>query len=94
MVQRLRIATAVPALATALSEHFLLRIEGRTHPELLLPIELFRNLLSGLRGKAEGVAVLREAWSPLIARLNLPADLLGELVVVSDLSSVPPSSTP
>jgi hypothetical protein len=69
--------------ATGGNRRFLLRIEGRTHPELLLPIELFRNLLSGLRGRPEGVAILREAYAPIVARLRLPPNLLRELVVIA-----------
>lgn len=87
MLERLRITpfTASPPDGSRHpAETFRFRIEGRTHPELLLPFELFRNLLAGLRSNAEGAAILREAYAPIIARLNLPPDLLQQLVDLAD----------
>src|SRR5215208_2550549 len=65
------------------SQGFILRIEGRHHPELLLPTELLRNLLSGLRGRPEGLAILRQAYAPVITRLDLSARFLDELLAMS-----------
>jgi hypothetical protein len=75
-VERLRIAPTS-------SQRFILCIEGRYHPELLLPTELLRNLLSGLRGRPEGLAILRQAYAPVVTRLNLSDHLLDELLAMS-----------
>ena len=63
---------------------FALRLEGRKNPELLLPMELFRNLLSGLQADPMARTVLREAYAPVTTRLNLPNGLLDQLLVIAD----------
>ena len=59
-----------------------IRIEGRGNPELLLPIELFRNLLSGL-ADPRGREVLREAYAPVATKLGLGDDFIDELAVIA-----------
>ena len=88
LIDRVTVRThpsAVEALrvTSTASDRYAVRIDGRRNPELFLPIELFRNLLSGLSGDPSGRPVLREAFAPVVERLTLPPDFLDQIAETS-----------
>lgn len=83
MIERLRIRQTDWSASPATGAPFKYKLDGRTSPELFLPIELFRNLLTGL-SNPDGLAALTEAYGATAARLELPPDLLTQVLTVAD----------